>query len=77
MFPVIWHNLIVTSFFLRKIIRVITQDIENVEQNFQVVTYSTVCTGHIQHDNDDVIIVEVTMTRQIFEKLLNPEITRK
>ena len=27
---------------------------------------STICTGHIQHNNHDVIIVEVTMTRQDF-----------
>ena len=29
-----------------KIIFAITQDIEHVEQNFQVVTYSIVCIGH-------------------------------
>ena len=48
-FPVIGHKLIVTSFFLWKIICAITQsqDIDHVEQNFQVVTYSTICTGYI------------------------------
>ena len=65
-----------TSFFLLKIIRVITRNIDNIEQNFQVLTYSTVCTGHIQHNNDEVIIVEVTMTRQKFQKLLNSEIKK-
>ena len=48
------HNLIVASFFLWKVIRAITHDIGHVEQNFQVVTYSTICTGQIQHNNHDV-----------------------
>ena len=74
MLPVIGHNLIVTSFLLWKIIRAITQNIEHVEQNFQVVTYSTICTGHIYDNNHDVITVEVTMTKRKFQKLLNPEI---
>ena len=47
MFTVIGHKLIVTSFFLWKIIRIITQNIEHVEKNFQVVTYSTICGGHM------------------------------
>ena len=64
-----------TSFFPWKIIRVITHEIEHVEKNFQVVTYSTIGTGHIQHNNHDVIIVEVTMAN-IFQKLLNPEINQ-
>ena len=66
--------MIVTSFFPWKIIRAITHEIEHVERSSQVVTYSTICTGHIQHNNDDVIIVKVTMTRQKFQKLLNSEI---
>ena len=41
------HNLIVTSFFLWKVIRTITRVIEHVEQNFKVVTYSTIYTGHM------------------------------
>ena len=45
----------------------------HVAQSFQVVTYKTICTGNIQHNNDDVIIVEVTMTRRKFQKLPNPE----
>ena len=65
-----------TSFFPWKIILVITHEIEHVEKNLQVVTYSTICTGHIQHNNHDVTIVEVTMTRQIFQKLQNPEINQ-
>ena len=56
--------------------RAITDEIEHVEKSFQVVTYSTICTEHIQHNNDDVIIVEVSMTRQKFQKLLNPEINQ-
>ena len=64
----------VTSFFPWKIIRAITHEIEHVEKSFQAVTYNTICTGHIQHNNHDVTIVEVTMTRQNFQKLLNPEI---
>ena len=43
-------------------------------QNFQMVTSSKFCTGHIQHNKNHVIIVEVTVTRQNFQKLLNPEI---
>ena len=70
------HKLIVTSFFPWKIIRAITHEIEHVEKSFQVVTYSTVCIGHIQHNNHDVIKVEVMMTRQNFQKLLNPEINQ-
>ena len=61
------------SFFPWKIIRTLTHEIEHVEKSFQVVTYSTICTEHIQHNNDDIIIVEVTMTRQ---KFLNPEINQ-
>ena len=57
------HNLIVTSFFLWKVIRAITRDIEHVEQNFKVVTCSTICTGHIHYSKHDVIKVEVTMTK--------------
>ena len=51
-FPVIRNKLMVTSFFLRKIIRpIITL---HVEQNFQFV----IClTGHIQHNKHAVIIV--------------------
>ena len=45
-------------------------------ENFQVSTYSTICTGHIQHNNDDVIIAEVMTTRQKFIKLLSPEINQ-
>ena len=60
--PVSGHKLIVTSLFPRKIIRAITHEIEHVEKNFQVVAYSTICIGHIQHNNDDVIIMEVTIT---------------
>ena len=41
-----------------------------------MVTYSTICTVHIQHNIHDVTIVEVTMTRQKFQKLLNPEINQ-
>ena len=59
------HKLIATSFF--QIICAITHEIEHEEKSFQLVTYSTICTGHIQHNNDDVIIVEVTMTRQKFK----------
>ena len=40
------------------------------------VTYSTICTGHIQHNNHDVTIVEVTMTRNFFQNLLNLEINQ-
>ena len=29
-----------------------------------MVTYTTVCTRHIKYNNDEVIIVEVTMIRQ-------------
>ena len=66
-----------TSFFPWKIIRaIITHEIEHVEKSFQVVTYSTICTGHVQRNNHDVIIVEVTMTRQKFQKLLNSEINQ-
>ena len=54
----------------------ITHEIEHVEKSIQAVTYSTICTGHIQHNNDDVIIVEVTMTRQNFQKLRNPKINQ-
>ena len=61
-----------TSFFSWGIIRAITHDIEHVERNFQVVTYCTICTGHIQQNNHEVIKVEVTMTKQNFEKFLNP-----
>ena len=38
-----------------------------------MVTYSTICTRHIEHNNNDVIIVEVKITRQNFQKVLNPE----
>ena len=66
-----------TSFFPWKIIRAITHEIEHVEKSFQVVTCSTICTEHIQHNNEDIIIVEVTMTRQKFQKkMLNPEINQ-
>ena len=58
-----------TSFFPWKIIRAITHEIEHVEKSFEVVTYSTIYIGHTQHNNHDVIIVEVTMTRQNFQKL--------
>ena len=68
--------MIVTSFFPWKIIRAITHEIEHVEKSFKVVTSSTICTGHIQNNNDDVIILEVTMTRQNFEKSLDPEINQ-
>ena len=54
-----------TSFVPWKIIRAITHEIEHVEKSFQVVTCSTICTGHIQNNNHDVIIVEVTMIDQI------------
>ena len=47
-FPVIGHKLIVTSFFPWKIIRAITHEIEYVEKILQVVTYSTICTEHMQ-----------------------------
>ena len=57
-------------------IRAITHEIEHVEKSFQVVAYSIIYIGHIQHNNNDVIIVEVTMTRQKFEKFLNPEINQ-
>ena len=68
-FPIIGHKLIVTPFFPWKIIRAIIHEIEHVKKGFPVVTYSTIYIGHIQH-NDDAIIVEVTMTRQKFQKLL-------
>ena len=68
-FSLLDTKLIVTSFFPWKIIRAITHEIEHVEKSFQVVTYNTICTGH-------VIIVEVAMTRQNFQKLLNPEINQ-
>ena len=74
-FP-LFDKLIVTSFFPWKIIRAITHEIEHVEKRFQVVIYSTICTEHIQHNNHDVTIVEVTMTRQNFQKLLNLEINQ-
>ena len=51
------HNLIVKSYLLLKIICSITQDIEHVEQNFQVVTYSIIYTGHIQNNHHEVINV--------------------
>ena len=54
----------------------ITHEIEHVEKIFKPVTYSTICPGHIQHNNHDVTIVEVTMTKQKFQKLLNPEINQ-
>ena len=61
-----------TLFFSWKIIRAITHEIEHVEKSFQVVTYSTLLYWtHIQHNNHDVIIVEVTM---IFQKFINLEI---
>ena len=60
------HKLIVMSFFSCKVIRKMTQDIEYVEQSFQVVKYSTICTGHIYHIKRDVIIVEVTITKPRF-----------
>ena len=65
-----------TSFFPWKIICAITHEIEHVEKSFQVVTYSLICTGHKQHNNHDVIIVQVTMARQNFQKLPNPEINQ-
>ena len=46
-------------------------------ESFQVVTYSTICIGQIQHSNHEVTRVEVTITRQNFQKLLNPEINQK
>ena len=69
--PVIGQKLIVKSFFLWKMIRAITHEVEHVERRSQVVTYSTICIEHIQHNNDDVISMEVTMTSQNFQKLLN------
>ena len=74
--PVIGHKLIVTSFFPWKIIRAIDNEIEHVEKSFEVATYSIICIGHIQHNNSDVIIVEVTMTSQRSQKLLNPVINQ-
>ena len=49
-------------------------EIEHVEKSFQVVTYSTICIGLIEYNNHDVITVEVTMKRQNFQILINPEI---
>ena len=69
-------KLIVTSFYPWKINHAINHEIEHVEKSFQVVTYNTICTGHIQHNNHDVTIVEVTMTREKIQKLLNPEINQ-
>ena len=60
--------MIVTSFFPWKIIRAITHEIDHVEKSFQVVIS--------QYNNHGVIILEVTMTRQIFQKLINPEINQ-
>ena len=54
----------------------LTQDIEHGEHSLQVVTYGTVCSGYIEHKYDNVMIVEVPMTRQNFQKLLNPEINQ-
>ena len=45
----------------------INHDIEHVEKSFYVVTYSTICTGCIQHNCHDVNIVKVTMTKQNFQ----------
>ena len=53
--PVIGHKLIVTSFFSWKILRAITHEIEHVEKSFQAATYSTICTGHIKHNNHDSV----------------------
>ena len=66
-----------TSFFSWKIIRAIIHEIEHVEKSFQVLTYFTICTEHIQHNNDDIVIVEVMMIGQKFQKLLNLEINQK
>ena len=62
--PVIRHKLIVKTFFPWKIIRATTHEIQHAEKSFQVATYSTICIGQMQHNDHDVIIVEVTMTRQ-------------
>ena len=70
------NKLIVTSSFPWKIIRAITYKIGHVEKSSQVVIYGTICTGHIQHNNHDVIIVEVTMVRQSFQKLKTLELTK-
>ena len=64
------------SLFPWKIIRAITKEIVHVEKSFQVVTYSAICTGQIQDKNHNVIIVEVTVTGQNFQKLLNSENTK-
>ena len=53
-----------TSFFPWKIIRAITHEIEHVEKSG---IYSTICTEHIQHNNDD---------KTKIQKLLNPEINQ-
>ena len=47
-----------------------------VQKSFQVVTYRTICTGHKQHNNHDIIIVKATMTRQNSQKLQTREITK-
>ena len=43
-------------------------------EKLQVATNSTICIGHIQNNNHDVIEVEVKMTKQKFQKLLIPKI---
>ena len=58
--PVIGHKLIATSLFLWKIILAMTYKIEHVEKSFQVVTYSTICSGHIEHSDYDIIIYTET-----------------
>ena len=65
------HNLIVKSFYLYKVIRAIIQDIEHVEQNFKVITCCTISTGHIYYNKHDGIKVEMTMTKQKFQKMPN------
>ena len=52
-----------------------THDIEHVEKSIQVVTYNTICSGHI-NDNHDVNMVEVLMIRKFSQKLLNPKINQ-
>ena len=73
-FPLLDRNCGVN--FPWKIICAITNEIKHVEKSFKMVTKNTICTEHIQHSNHDIIIVEVTMARGNFQKLLNPEINK-
>ena len=66
--PLYWTQTDCDFIFPMEDYRAVTHEIEHVEKSSQVVTYGTIYTGHIQHNNDDVIILEVTMTRHKFQR---------